>query len=307
MSNKTEIGLPAKAKNRKERVRTVLHTAFALSMWSVFERLPMRWASAIGGFVAARLLFHLPFTRHLRTNTALLFPTLSESDRNRLVRRMLWNVGRTFAEYPHLEELTNPDKSWVTIKGWDIYDEIRRDGRPAIFVSGHLANWELTAGSGARRGMPVTVVYAARRGEWLDRRVHRYRKVMQCGLTARGDAARPIVKRLMHKECIGLIVDQRADDGVMVPFFGRPAPTTSAPARLAIKFDAVIVPVECRRIEGTRFEITLHRPIRPEDYRHAPDPIYAITVQMNQCVEAWIRAHPQDWLCRRRRWAKKKA
>jgi KDO2-lipid IV(A) lauroyltransferase len=217
---------------------------------------------------------------------------------------MAWNIGRTSGEYPHLGDLTDPTQKWITLKGWDVYQQAKDAGRPVIFTSGHLANWELTAGAGARRGVPVTVVYAPRRSAALERRLQHYRTAMNCGLIPRGDAARPIVKRLSHKECVGIIVDQRADDGILVPFFGRPAPTTAAPARLAIKFNAVIIPVECRRLDGPTFEVTFHEAVRPEDFHESPDPVYAITKRLNEYLEAWIRDHPGDWLCRRRRWSK---
>jgi KDO2-lipid IV(A) lauroyltransferase len=289
---------------QSKRFQLALHSGFALTLWTIFELLPLRWASALGGFIAAHIVYHLPFSRHLRTNIGVLFPHYSTAQRNRLARQMAWNIGRTFAEYPHLAELTDPANSWITLKGWEVYQRAKDAGRPVIFASGHLANWELTAGAGARRGVPVTVVYAPRRGAAIERRLQRYRQAMDCGLTPRGDAARPIIRRLSHKECVGIIVDQRADDGIMVPFFGRPAPTTAAPARLAIKFKALIVPVECRRLGGPRFEVTFHEPIKPEDFRDADDPVYAITRRINEHLQEWILDHPSDWQCRRRRWPK---
>lgn len=294
-------------KSRKQRGISIAHTTFALSLWTLFQLMPMRWASALGGFVAANIVYYLPFTRHVRTNTQVIFPELTKAEQDRLIRRMLWNVGRTFAEYPHLGRLTDPRESWVTIKGWDIYEFATRAHRPAIFVSGHMANWELTAGTGARRGAPLTVVYAPRRGAALNRRLMRYRSAMKCRLAPRGEAARALLKSLSKGECVGIIFDQRDDDGIAVPFFGIPAPTTPTPARLAIKFNALIVPVECRRVRGTHFEMVFHEPIRPEDFVASPDPVHAMTERMNQHLEAWIRVHPEDWLCRRKRWAKRRA
>ncbi len=294
----------AEARIRRQRGRDAIQAVLGPILWAVFERLPVRWASAVGGFVSAYFVYYLPYIRHLRTNIDLIFPDKTVAQRNRLARQMARNIGRTFAEYPHLGELTDPAKGWITLKGWDVYQSARAAGRPVIFTSGHLANWELTAGAGARRGVPVAVVYAPRRGASLESRMQRYRASMNCGLIPRGDAARPIIKRLSHKECVGIIVDQRADDGILVPFFGRPAPTTAAPARLAKKFNAVIIPVECRRLDGPTFEVTFHDAIRPEDFRETPDPVYAITKRLNEQLEAWILDHPGDWLCRRRRWSK---
>jgi lauroyl/myristoyl acyltransferase len=48
-----------------------------------------------------------------------------------------------------------------------------------------------------------------------------------------------------------------------------------------------------------------HEPIRPEHFVTAPDPVRAMTERMNQHLETWIRDHPEDWMCRRKRWAKR--
>jgi KDO2-lipid IV(A) lauroyltransferase len=289
---------------RKDRKHSAFYANLGIALWWFFSLIPVRCASAIGGFISAYFIYYLPYIQHLRTNLDLIFPEKSAAEKKRIARQMAWNIGRTSAEYPHLGDLTDPTQNWITLKGWDVYERARDAGRPVIFTSGHLANWELTAGAGARRGVPVTVVYAARPNGALERRLQQYRMAMKCGLTPRGDAARPIIKRLTRKECVGIIVDQRADDGILVPFFGRPAPTTDAPARLAIKFNAVIIPVECRRLKGPTFEVTFHDAVRPEDFRDEADPVYAMMKRLNDLLEIWIRDHPGDWLCRRRRWSK---
>jgi KDO2-lipid IV(A) lauroyltransferase len=283
---------------------TFVQTGFALLMWKIFSILPLQWASAAGGFISSYVLFYLPFTRHVRTNIAIVFPHISKREREKLARRMISNIGRTFAEYPHLGTLTDPAQPWIDLRGWNVYERVKAEGRPVIFVSGHMANWELTAGTGGRRGIPLTVVYATRQSPGLERQIQRHRSAMKCELMPRGGAARPIIRRLMHKECIGMIVDQRADDGIMVPFFGHPAPTTPAPARLAIKFGAAIIPVECRRLGGPSFQVTFHEPIMPETFSAHSDPVYAVTKRINEHLEQWIVNHPADWQCRRRRWAK---
>lgn len=294
---------PERIGKRNFKVRAFVHRIFALSMWSVFSLLPVRWASAIGGAFAAHVLYHFPFTRHFRTNVDLLFPELPEKERRRIARGMARNTGRTFAEYPHLGTLTDPDQNWIETVDLEVYQRLWAEGRPIIFVTGHIANWELTAGVGGRRGIPLTVAYATRHNAPLNDRLLRYRSAMQCKLAPRDAAALQFYRALSNKECIGIIFDQRADDGIWVPFFGRPAATTPAPARLALKFDALIVPVQCERLDGARFRVTFHEALRPADFRSCPDPVAAMTENLNRTLEQWIRANPQDWMCRRRRWA----
>lgn len=279
-----------------------LAAAFALSFWSLCGVLPVRWASALGGFV---MNFIGPFVRRMRkvrANLEIALPNLSSRERNRIVRDIRRNLGRTWSELPHLAEICRPGSPWIDIKGSEHYEREIAAGRPVVFVSAHLGNWEITAGAVAHRNTPLTVVYAPYQNPVIQRRLHRYRQGLRCGLAPKQSAARSLVKALSLGESVGLLVDQRVKDGALIPFFGRPAPTTVLPARLALKFGASIVPTQCQRLGGARFRITFHEPLRPQDVPHGSDPETALTTRINAHIEDWIRGQPADWFCMRSRW-----
>jgi KDO2-lipid IV(A) lauroyltransferase len=289
-----------------ERIRRALNcrfvAAFVLSFWSLCGVLPLRWASALGGFVMGIGGLYVRRMRKVRANLEIALPNLSSSEQNRLARDMRYNLGRTWSEFPHLAEICRPGSPWVDIRGSENYEREIAAGRPVVFVSGHLGNWEITAGTVAHRNTPLTVVYSPNRNPVIERRIHRYRQALRCGLVPKQSAARLLVKALSVGESVGLVVDQRVKDGVLIPFFGRAAPTTMLPARLALKFRASIVPVRCQRLGGARFCITFHEPIRPEDVPHGSDPEIALTTRINGYIEDWIRGQPADWYCMRWRW-----
>jgi KDO2-lipid IV(A) lauroyltransferase len=89
-----------------------------------------------------------------------------------------------------------------------------------------------------------------------------------------------------------------------VPFFGRDAMTTPAPAALALKLDAVIVPISNERLDGARFRMTVHPMIAFEpSHDHARD-VLALTTRINEAVERCVRYRPSQWLWIHRRWPK---
>ena len=72
---------------------------------------------------------------------------------------------------------------------------------------------------------------------------------------------RRIFTLLRSNKSIFILVDQKTNEGIPVPFFGRMAMTTPAPAVLALKLGAVLLPVSNERMGGARFRVTVHPPI----------------------------------------------
>lgn len=279
-----------------------LVAAFVLPFWSLCGLLPVSWASALGGFTMNIVGRFVSRMRKVRANLEIALPDLSPRERNRIVRDIRRNLGRTWSELPHLAEICRPGSSRIDLQGSEHYEREIAAGRPVVFVSAHLGNWEITAGAVAHRGTPLTVVYTPNRNPVIQRRLHHYRQGLRCGLAPKQSAARSLVKALSLGESVGLLVDQRVPDGVPIPFFGRPAPTTISPARLALKFGASIVPTQCQRLGAARFRIIFHEPLRPADALPGTDPEIALTTRINGHIEGWIRDRPADWYCMRWRW-----
>jgi KDO2-lipid IV(A) lauroyltransferase len=95
-----------------ERIRRALRprrvAVFALSFWSLCGVLPLGWASALGGFVMGIGGLYVRRMRKVRANLEIALPDLSSSEQNRLARDMRYNLGRTWAELPHLAEICRP-------------------------------------------------------------------------------------------------------------------------------------------------------------------------------------------------------
>jgi KDO2-lipid IV(A) lauroyltransferase len=235
-------------------------------------------------------------------NIDVAFPDLSAAQRRRLLRTILANAGRTFAEYPHLGRLSDPDGPWLRLKGREVLENGSYGVKPAIFVTGHIGNWELLAGIPWHLGRrPVTGVYSPLRNAPLDTRMTRYRRALHCQLIQKNLAARSLITAIQNGHIIGLVIDQGTGRGIHVPFFHRSAPTWSTPARLALRYGVDIIPTHCRRLKGPRFEVTLYPPIRPSE----GDDERSLTAAINRHLEEWIERNPADWCCLRPRWPRK--
>src|SRR5207249_4802303 len=127
-------------------------------------------------------------------------------------------------------------------------------GRRIIFVSAHFANWEVASLAATQRGLAVAQIYRPANNPLVDRLIGRFRGVVGSELIPKGSvAARRAIEALREGRHLAALVDQKMNDGIPVPFFGRDAMTAPAIAQLALRFDCAIIPARVERLHGAHF------------------------------------------------------
>jgi lauroyl/myristoyl acyltransferase len=67
----------------------------------------------------------------------------------------MWdNLGRVFAEYPHLDEIWRRTE----VVGADIVRGLAAAKTPALFFSAHIGNWEINLMGATRNGLPAPAI-----------------------------------------------------------------------------------------------------------------------------------------------------
>jgi len=287
--------------------RYVAHPVEALaafSLYAVFRVLPMDAASAIGGWLGRTFGPRLPLSQRAVRNLSRTFPDMPPVEIARIVRGMWDNLGRVAAEFPHLDEFNLYEPGGrVEVIGAEHVDRLRDDGLPGIFFSAHIGNWEIVSLGATQRGVPLDRVYRSannRLVEWLYRQG---RSAVEGALIPKGAAGvRPLLKSLKEGKHLGMLVDQKMNDGIAVPFMGRAAMTAPALADLALRFGCPVVPARVRRLKGARFQVVALPALELSDSgdRHAD--ILAIMTRVNAIIEAWVRETPEQWLWLHNRW-----
>ncbi len=275
----------------------------ATLFFAVFGLLPVDWASAVGGALARRLGPLLGISKRARLNLRRAFPELPETEIARIVAGMWDNLGRVAAEYPHLQEFRVFEPGGrVETHGFEHIDRAVAAGRRMIVFSGHIANWEIGSLAGVQYGISVAQIYRAANNPLVDRLIARLRGDRDEFIPKGAVASRRAIAALNRGMHLGLLADQKLNDGIPVPFFGRPAMTAPALAYLALRFDCDVFPLRVERLAGARFRVTVAPPLplpRSGD-RHAD--AAALMAAVNATLEAWIRDRPELWLWVHRRW-----
>jgi len=289
------------------KLRYGAEAALFFLLMGLFRLFSLDAASCLGGWIGRNIFSRLPPNRTARTNLKAAFPEKTEAEIQAILTGMWDNLGRTVAEYPHLKKFDRMGPGTRTeLDGAEYVDAARDAGQGAMFLSGHLANWEMMPMLGELLGLDGATVVRHPNNPYVARWIARQRGLRgpkdQIG---KHSGARRIFAQLRTGKVIYMLVDQRNDEGIAVDFFGRPAPTTLVPAALAIKTGArIFIAGNRRKGRSARFEVTV-RPgpeFTPSGDTEADTRM--LTERITAQVEAIIRSDPSQWLWIHRRWGR---
>jgi KDO2-lipid IV(A) lauroyltransferase len=281
------------------RVGRTVEAALTRLGLALSDALPLDTASATGGWLARVIGPRLGVTNRARRNLKRVFPSLTDAQVEKIVRAMWDNLGRTVVEYPHLVELARR----AELVGEEHVNRALARGKPLIFVTAHVGNWELGPAIAAQFGVPLNLIYRPVNNPAVDRIVRRYRnRVGIAGLVPRGREGVPRTLELLAAgQHLGMILDQKVSRGLAMSFLGQAAMVPRSLAHLALRFDCAVLAAQVERLEGARLRLTVH-PIDVAAYPDRGENMRAIMTNLNATMEAWIRHRPEQWLWLHRRW-----
>jgi KDO2-lipid IV(A) lauroyltransferase len=275
------------------------------ALFGFLRLLGVERASGLGGWLLRTLGPLTGTQKTVMRNLRIAFPDMGEAERQALALAQWDQTGRTFAELAVMDHLT-PEGGRVEVVGMERLHALRDSGRPAVLISGHLANFEVMAAVIMASGVPCQVTYRAANNPYVDALIRQSRERYGIRLFApKGDGTRELMAGMKRGDSIALLVDQKYNQGPEVEFFGQPVNASPGAARLALKFDTVMLPLSVVRLPGVRFRVTAHEPIvvsQSED--KAADTLAGIQAA-NRFVEDRVRERPVDWFWVHKRWPDK--
>lgn len=283
------------------RLRWQLEAALARGALALARGLGLQRASAIGGAVARGIGPWLGVSRVGRRNLELAFPDSDAAWRETVLRGAWDNLGRSMMELPHLPGLPRSASG----PGWELVGagHMPPGAQQLVFFSAHIGNWEVLPLAAEAFGLSMGSLYRKPDNPLVDAVVRRMREGgAELPLFPKGrTGARLALRHLAAGKALGLVVDQKLNEGIELPFLGQPAMTATAPAELALRFRCPLIPVHVERIGPCRFRLVVEAPLPWPESGDRNEDIRRLTLSINQHMEAWIRNRPQDWLWLHRR------
>lgn len=282
-----------------------VEAALIYLFWLLVARMHPDQASVTGKWLFRWLGPRTSKQQRIKRNLIIAFPDIGDHQLEMLAREIWGNFGSVLAEYPHLRKFA--DRRVSTVIKMEIDTEVRpivEDRKPAVYITAHLANWELAASAIAGTGVPLSVVYAPQTNPLLDRMLQSQRRLPGCRFIGKHNAVRWLVREIRAGRSVGLLPDQRMDSGKSLPFFGLTTPSPTTPAWLALKTGCPLIPVQIERIGDARYRAVFHKPLLVAGEAGDDENILQVTAAINRLFEGWIRHRPDQWLCMKRRWPK---
>ncbi len=274
---------------------------FVVIFFSLFKILGPKLSSNFGG-----KLFEIigPIFRSkiiIKKNLQIAMPSINDQEINKISKLMWNNYGRVFAEYMFIENFRfNKLSSNILVEGQDVLEKIKKSNQPAIFISGHFANFELMAMHIEKLGVDLAAVYRPLNNNFLNPIMEKMRIKYICRKQIKKGIAgtKELLKNFKNGTSIALMIDQRVTEGIMCEFFGEMARTTTIPAQFVKKFDANIVPVYIERTKNDDFKLKFYEILE----FNQKESIYSITLKLNKILEKMIIQNPEQWIWTHNRW-----
>ena len=290
-----------------KHLRYSVEGAMVAALFILFGIMPLPLASGLAGALAGTLGPLLPLHARARRNLQRAMPELAAVEVERALGEMWRNLGRVAGEYPHLRKFrAYTPGGRIEVVGVEQLAAAKEEARGALFFTGHLGNWEVSGLPLIQHGIPITFVYRAPNNPFVDRLIARIRgrDITENAIAKGATGAREMVRRVRHGSYTAMLVDQKMNDGIAVPFFGRDAMTAPALAQLAFKYDLPVWPVRTDRLAGCRFRVTIFPKLElPRSDDMSGDVAEAMRM-VNAVLESWIRERPGQWLWLHNRWPK---
>ena len=274
---------------------------FIFFLFIIFKILGLKNSSNFASLLSKKIG---PFFRSkelISKNILKAFPNISKDDLNHVATNMWGNYGRILAEYVFLKNFrkTIPTIN-LKVVGQEILDEIRKNKKPVIFISGHFNNFELMAMHIEKSGINLATIYRPLNNPFLNVLMENIRKKYICkNQIKKGFAgSRQLLSFFKNSYSIALMIDQRVSQGIKSKFFNNEAYTTTIPAQLVKKFNCKIVPIYIERIGDVNFTLTINNSIEYSNEHSIKD----ITLDLNQRIEKMILNRPEQWIWSHNRW-----
>ena len=237
------------------------------------------------------------------SNIQAALPGTSEEKAREIVKGCWQNLGMSAADVASLPSVDKENFfTIVDAKGVEHVKASQAKGKGILMIGGHYGPWEFTSHVFAFSQIPMAAVARRIKNPYVDALLNHYRTLHGNTLIQARNAVRNTIRDLKEGKGVGILIDHRvAEGGLVVPFLGRPAHTTTMPAILALRLRAPVHFIRAWR-QGGKIKLEITPEMDLSGVPNSPEGIEKATRMMNGVFEGWIREKPENWLWIHNRW-----
>jgi KDO2-lipid IV(A) lauroyltransferase len=197
-------------------------------------------------------------------------------------------------------------RSRIVVEGKEHMDEALSSGRGVMMITGHIGNWEILGHIPKVLGTRFCIMADVRKDPKLEAIVSKIRE--RCGATILPPTGtfHMLVEELKKGRTIGMVIDMRGDqeNDLLCDVLGMQAPTKSAPAFIALKGNALIMPVYTIKHKGA-YHWYFSKAVDAAQFGDGDEAVQKLSDFMQSWVASVVRKHPEQWFWLYTRWLKR--
>ncbi len=285
------------------RQKTLAHRAKDLLVWTL-ARTPLTLAHLATWCLAWIWWWVLPVRKQVAmVNMAQAFPDFDARTRGRLLRRSVHDIALGYVEMLHF--LRDPQgHAWMArTENLELLTDRQRKGEPCLVLQGHFGSWDLVMVSMAQgRGMRLACTVKAPADPWAAALLERVRSELDVALIPPRHGMEQVYRNIEDGRVVIFVMDQRYNEGITVPFMGRPALTAPGLAAAARRTRVPVFLVWQWREGIGRHVMHVSQPLDLSWSDDADADIERAMLVFNQALEGCVRQRPHGWLWLHKRW-----
>lgn len=220
--------------------------------------------------------------------------------KNNILKNCYINLGIDMLEFLYLPKFSKKTlSSLVKFENPEIVENCIKEGKGVFFLSGHFANWELSAFAySVIFNKSLKIIAKQQASKKLNKKINSYRELSGNKIIQTGFSLRSVYEMINLKETICFLIDQSAnpDHSVYVKFFNHKTATFSGPAKIALKKRPSLVMGTMVRQPDYSYAVSFSK-IEYDDLReYSVKNITELTRRIQFHFEEAVRNNPGQWL-----------
>ena len=283
------------------KLKYFLQFLFIILLFSIFKIIGLKYSRYLSGIIVSIIGPMFRSNDLCHSNIVKAFPRSNKNDRKSIIKKMWFNYGRMLAEYMFIKDFRfNRLSSNIQVEGQDILENLKKNNKSAVFISGHFANFELMAMHIEKSGLNLCAIYRPLNNIFINKIMERIRKRYICKNQIKKGigGVKNLISFTKKNYSTALMIDQRVSEGTLSNLFKKKAYTTTIPAQLVKKFNMPIIPVHIERFNDLNFKIKICKPL----YFEKNSSIQHITDELNLVLQEMIKLNPYQWIWSHNRW-----
>ena len=184
----------------------------------------------------------------------------------------------------------------------EIIEKAFKDNRKIIYITAHYGGWEITLPYIALMFGEIAVVNRKMNNPYMQKRYAEARTKNKITMLDKKSAAKGMIKAFKENKTVCVVIDQYLNSGIDIEFLGKITKATDSTSRIALKFDAVIIPIFTLCNDFRDWTIKVCEPIDVKTYEFkSEDKIKELTQIQNDILSKQILEKPDFWLWQHKR------